>query len=96
MPGELTEDELSAIERRCELATRGPWRSFVESRDQMSVSDFIQTAGEDIYLSGATTEDQDFVAAARQDVPALIAEVRRLRRLLPAPWLPDSSGLTSP
>lgn len=82
MPDELTDDHLSEIERRCELATDGPWRSFVEGRDQMSGSDFIQTAGDDVYLSGATHEDQDFIAAARQDVPALIAEVRRLKRLL--------------
>ena len=82
MHDELSNDHLSEIERRCDLATDGPWRSFVESRDQMSGSDFIQTAGEDIYLSGATLEDQDFIAAARQDVPALVAEVRRLKRLL--------------
>jgi hypothetical protein len=38
--------------------------------------------GEDIETSGATTADQDFMAAARQDIPRLIAEVRRLRALL--------------
>ena len=38
--------------------------------------------GEDIELSGATVADQDFIAHARQDVPRLIAEVRRLQRQL--------------
>ena len=37
------------------------------------------TDGEDIYLSGATEADQDFIAGARQDIPALIDEIRRLR-----------------
>lgn len=33
-------------------------------------------------MTGATVADQDFMAAARQDVPRLIAEVRTLRALL--------------
>jgi hypothetical protein len=36
----------------------------------------------DLYLSGGTPQDQDFVAHARQDIPNLLAEVRRLRSLL--------------
>jgi hypothetical protein len=39
-------------------------------------------AGDDIELSGATIADQDFIAASRQDIPRLIAEIRRLRRAL--------------
>jgi hypothetical protein len=35
---------------------------------------------EDIELSGATVADQDFIAHAREDVPRLVAEVRRLRK----------------
>jgi hypothetical protein len=76
------EDEILAIGERCERSTPGPWKSFVESRDHISGSDFIRTAGEDIYLTGATAADQDFVAHARRDVPRLIAEVRRLKKLL--------------
>ena len=34
----------------------------------------------DIELSGATVEDQDFVAQARQDIPRLIDEIERLRK----------------
>jgi hypothetical protein len=45
----------------------------------MSGSDFIMTAGEDIYLTGATAADKDFTAHARQDVPNFIAEIERLR-----------------
>ncbi|MBK9029887.1 MAG: NAD-dependent epimerase/dehydratase family protein [Myxococcales bacterium] len=34
---------------------------------------------DDIELTGATVADQDFIAHARQDLPRLLAEVRRLR-----------------
>ena len=50
----------------------------------MSGSSFIMTGGEDIYLTGATGADQDFIAAARQDVALLVEEVRRLRTGLAA------------
>lgn len=35
--------------------------------------------GEDIELSGATEAGQDFIAHARQDIPRLITEIKRLR-----------------
>jgi hypothetical protein len=80
----LSDDELYAIEARCNAATPGPWRSFVEGRDHTSGSSFIMTGpvesrGPDIELMGATPGDQDFIAHARQDVPQLLAELRRLR-----------------
>jgi hypothetical protein len=83
----LTERDLSEIEARCNAASQGPWASYVEGRDHTSGSSFIMTGppdqrGEDIELSGATVQDQDFIASARQDVPRLIAEVKRLRRFL--------------
>ena len=74
--------ELRAIAARCEKATKGPWISFVEGRDHTCGSDFIRTAGEDIELLGATKDDQDFIAHARQDIPALLCEIARLNRLL--------------
>ena len=80
----MTEAELEAIQARCERVTSGPWVSFVEGRDHTSGCDFIQTDGEDITLSGATVDDQDFIAAARQDIPALIEEIYRLRALIHA------------
>ncbi|MCC7075331.1 MAG: hypothetical protein IT383_28720 [Deltaproteobacteria bacterium] len=82
----MTDDELKAIRSRCDAATRGPWKAYVEGRDHESGSSFIRTGGEargeDIELSGATPADYDFIAHARQDVPALVVEVARLRRLL--------------
>jgi hypothetical protein len=36
----------------------------------------------DIELVGATHADQDFIAHARQDVPRLVEEIKRLKILL--------------
>ena len=76
----LSDERLLDIKRRCENATPGPWKSYVEAREKISGSSFIQTSGEDIYLTGATTEDQDFIAHARQDIPDLLAEIERIRK----------------
>jgi hypothetical protein len=73
---------LEEIERRCGMATPGPWKSFVEGRDHISGSDFIRTGADDIYLTGATIADQDFIANVRQDLPALLQEIRALRHEL--------------
>jgi hypothetical protein len=59
----------------------------IEGRDHLAGSSFVMTGppnerGEDIELSGATPDDQDFIAHARADVPRLLEEVRRLRALV--------------
>ncbi len=83
----LDNKKLAEIQARVDAASAGPWKAFIEDRDQTSGSSFImvgegQQRGEDIELSGATTADYDFIAHARQDVPVLIEEVRRLNALL--------------
>lgn len=83
----LSETELKNIEAQAMAATPGPWKSFVEGRDHTSGSSFIMTGeggsrGEDIELTGATIADQDFIAAARQNVPRLITEIRVLQKIL--------------
>lgn len=87
----MTDNEIKEIEDRCKLATPGPWKSLVEGREIESGDSFIMTGisesediwsdkiGADIYLTGATTADQDFIAHARQDIPKLIAEIKRLK-----------------
>ena len=95
MVEELGLDELKAIEDRARAATKGPWQSFLEGRDHLNGDDFIRTGGTDeispdMYVSfsnaGGTFPagqgDLDFIAHARQDVPRLVSEVRRLRRAL--------------
>jgi hypothetical protein len=77
----LSDSELLEIRKRCDDATPGRWKSFVEGRDHTSGSSFVMTSEEDIYLTGATVADQDFIAHARQDVPRLLDEIARLRKL---------------
>ncbi len=90
----MNEEELNEIKMRCEATSVAPWVSFIEGRDCESGSSFIMTGiakgeniwgenrGEDIYLTGATNADMDFIANARQDIPMLIAEIERLQNLL--------------
>ena len=92
----ISEAELEDMEARALAATAAPWEAFVEGRDHFSGDDFIRTGGlddasPDMYVSLAFWErpgpvpapppDLDFIAAARQDVPRLVKEVRRLRQL---------------
>ena len=82
MPDTPSADLLAAIERRCDEATPGPWKSYVEGRDHTSGGSFIKTGGADIELTGASIADQDFIANARQDLPMLVRKVQRLRAIL--------------
>ena len=74
----LPAERLKDILARCDAASPGPWQSFVEGRDHFSGSSFVRTGAADIELSGATVADQDFIAGARQDIPLLVWEIRRL------------------
>jgi hypothetical protein len=76
---DITKAELQEILLRSQSTTSGPWKSFVEGRDHTSGSDFIQTATGDIELTGATSKDQDFMAAAKQDIPKLVAVIATLK-----------------
>jgi len=83
----MSEAELRHMEQRCQLARPGPWVSFVAGRDQESGTSYVMTGpedspGPDLTLIGATAEDQDFVAAARQVIPRLLEEVRLLHEIL--------------
>jgi hypothetical protein len=99
----LTDEELSAIETRIANASPSPWEAFVEPRDFEGGDSVVRIRGPhsdepDLYLRQyragrmieASPADHDFVANARQDVPRLVEEVRRLQRLLqthPTPTL---------
>ncbi|MCR4640650.1 MAG: hypothetical protein K5697_01305 [Lachnospiraceae bacterium] len=78
----MKETDIQSISERCDKAAPGPWISYIEGRDFTSGSSFIKTGGEDIELIGASVEDQDFIASCRQDIPLLIAEIKRLRKIL--------------
>lgn len=89
----MTTEEIAQIERRASEATSGPWES-----SQMDVGYGVMTAHAvygphcEIHASIADCHlgcNAAFLAHARDDVPALIAEIRRLREIIagqrPAP-----------
>lgn len=84
---DLADAELDQIEARLASASPAPWRVFLEADGGIGGSNVISVSDgddePDLYLwrDGKLAADVDFefVAAARQDIPDLIAEVRRLR-----------------
>jgi hypothetical protein len=79
----LGDQELEEIARRCQAATAGPWRAFLESEGGLGGSSVICVSdtedAADLYVwLGATLApdaDFDFVASARQDIPRLLDAV---------------------
>lgn len=79
----LTEEQLLEIEARCKAATPGPWEWSGGRYDDVRLVGLGQTVLQpDLYHCEAYIDVSDadklFIAAARSDVPALVAEVRRL------------------
>jgi hypothetical protein len=87
---EISDEELSRMKARLAATTPPPWSAFVEGRDHECGDSFIATGGQDLYLSaedyagggGHLRADLDFVAHARRDMPRLIEELERLRRII--------------
>jgi hypothetical protein len=81
----LTDAELDELERLIAEASPGPWRAWVGpgigGPEFISLGDDDSQA--DMYVqhdeSPAPAADLDFIAAARNYTPRLIAEIRRLR-----------------
>jgi hypothetical protein len=93
----MTEAELAAIEARASKASPGPWRVVTHFNAGATVATIRSTTELDVETGGCfaceskgPTADpwQDggsnaaFIAASREEVPRLVAEVRRLRALL--------------
>lgn len=83
----MTPEQLAAIEARANAATPGPWRVEIrglcfpcKSLPGTHLHKWADGGPMAVWPVGA---DGAFMAAARQDVPALVAEVRRLWALLP-------------
>jgi hypothetical protein len=75
----LTREEIDSIRARYTSATPGPWKASLEGRDHTSGSSCIVTSGETFDLSGATDNDIEFIAHARQDIPRLVNELLKLK-----------------
>jgi hypothetical protein len=84
----LTPEALDTIEARTNAATEGPWDSahhYRPSEGQTYEDADWSTVGAEGKRIVATKEgwgtphDVEFIAHAREDIPALVAELRRLR-----------------
>lgn len=81
---------LAEIEARTEKATEGPWRVRVSDAEN-NERYVVGSGGTFIFVDGhyhdeswceISEADAEFIAHAREDVPALIAEVKKLRKAL--------------
>lgn len=78
----MSEDELKAIEARATAATPGLWECFQATDHESGPWYFGPKRGEQWSEAKTNRADAQFIAHAREDIPALVAEVRTLRRLL--------------
>ena len=94
----MTEKELQEIRARAEAATEGPWewrKLEYDEDDSDTEMPWLDCAGDDPVMDFGDCEqyyptegtppneaDAEFIAAARQDVPKLLAEVERLRTVI--------------
>ena len=87
----MTREELEAIEAREKAATPGPWKKASLSEDYGAgygmTTFFVKQPDGNLYRIGSAdtskkyieeNNNAEFVAHSRQDVPALVAEVKRL------------------
>jgi len=79
----MTEAELSAIESRANAATPGPWVTACDAVGHEIAIAHVFGSTEYIYADvgfiASRRGDAEFIAAARSDIAALVAEVRRLQ-----------------
>lgn len=90
-------NRLNEIEARTNAAP-GPWASVINDRRMYHVvtenEEFCQTYGEELYDSQGffSDDDTEFIAHARQDVPALVA----VARFVLSQHAPDGHGNCGP
>lgn len=74
------EPDLGAIEARANAATPGPWGYDLNGYIAPDLGDeWGGTVAKVLGKGGQFDKDGEFIAHARTDIPALLAEVRRLR-----------------
>lgn len=70
----LTQEQIESIRKRAEAATEGPWYYDRQTGDLIEINDRE-------YPSRVLAQEVNgvFIAHAREDVPALLAEIERLK-----------------
>ena len=82
----ITDKRLTEIQARVEAATEGPWDDQPNWTDTARV--VLNGDGEALWdaVGLMADADADFIAHAREDIPALLAEIDRLRGQLADAW----------
>lgn len=84
--------DLSAIRARAEAATPGPWKNQLPGRSYVVRAGNKRIAEMMTFTSEERDNDATFIAHARADIPALLAEIERLQSLL-APLKGESAEM---
>ena len=79
MTDPMTAADLDAIEQRAHAATEGPWEMYRPHHASGFHSVIGGAGGTDNLADDVLEADAEFIAHARSDAPALLAEVRRLQ-----------------
>lgn len=84
----MDEQRLSEIKARADAATLGPWKLRGRSIQAIDPDDpkWCVTIAEEVFeddlLMDYTSENGEFIAASRQDVPDLLEYIRKLEMML--------------
>lgn len=96
--------DLNAVSERADRATKGPWHvEYFGDRGypQRIGNDAAIIVADTHWGGGGLAPDAEFIAHAREDVPALVAEIRRLRSVVEAAqtwrrWFPFPNSMFVP
>jgi hypothetical protein len=94
----MTDEELNAIEARANAAMAGPWFSYYAGSSDW----VIETTESESHIAtcyrrhAGECPDASFIANARTDVPALVAEIRRIKQEMYQEALDDMRQLAAP
>lgn len=86
----MKQDELDRLEALAKAATPGPWYQVYEGSSDWTVygpDDDVKSVANLHRWHQVECPDAAFIVAARDAVPALVAEVRRLRALVEAAFI---------
>lgn len=72
-------DTLKGIRERCEKATPGPWLNGYPNACKITpMPDHVWSIHKDLIGKDLETNDADFIAHSRSDIPKLIAVIEKL------------------
>ncbi|WP_396583057.1 hypothetical protein ACFVP7_06535 [Bacillus sp. SG20033] len=73
----LTKNQIEVIRKRAEAATKGPWKVYDDYCD--TVGAFSGESVARVQTEGKRLSDMEFIANARQDIPALLDHIAKLQ-----------------